>query len=136
MKASLQSGLVYTHRVNVDRERTISFMGDEGRVYGTPYLVRDMEEASRRLILEHADAGEESVGMDIAVKHVAATPLGWNVEIDTKVVAVEGRKVTFEIVARDELETIGTAVHNRFVVDIGKTAERVKEKQAKRPSAG
>lgn len=136
MKSSLQAGLVYTHRVTVDRERTISFMGDEGRVYGTPYLVRDMEEASRRLILEHADAGEESVGMDVAIKHVAATPLDWNVEIETKIVAVEGRKVTFEITARDELEVIGTAIHNRFVVDIAKTAERVKAKQAKRPKAG
>ncbi|TAK48932.1 MAG: LysR family transcriptional regulator [Xanthobacteraceae bacterium] len=134
MKASLVAGVTNVHRVTIDRGRTIGFMGDEGRVYGTPFLVLDMEDASRNLALAHSDAGEDSVGMDIAVKHIAATPLGWNVEITAKVIAVEGRKVTFELTAKDDLEVIGTAVHNRFIVDVAKTTERVKAKMAKRPA--
>lgn len=134
MKASLVPGITHVHRVTIDRGRTIGFMGDEGRVYGTPFLVLDMEDASRNLALAHSDPGEDSVGMDIAVKHLAATPLGWNVEITAKVTAVEGRKVTFELTAKDDLEVIGTAVHNRFIVDVAKTTERVKAKMAKRPA--
>ena len=135
MKPSLTVGVSHVHRVTVDRDRTISFMGDEGRVYGTPFLVLDMEDASRNLLMAHSDPGEDSVGMDISVKHTAATPLGWNVEITVKVTAIEGRKVTFELSAKDELEPIGTAIHNRFIVDVAKTGERVQAKKAKRPSS-
>jgi predicted thioesterase len=134
MKPSLTVGTSHVHRVTVDRDRTISFMGDEGRVYGTPFLVLDMEDASRNLLMAHSDPGEDSVGMDISVKHTAATPLGWNVEITVKVTAIEGRKVTFELSAKDELESIGTAIHNRFIVDVAKTGERVQAKKAKRPA--
>jgi predicted thioesterase len=93
-----------------------------------------MEDASRNLLMAHSDPGEDSVGMDISVKHTAATPLGWNVEITVKVTAIEGRKVTFELSAKDELESIGTAIHNRFIVDVAKTGERVQAKKAKRPA--
>jgi predicted thioesterase len=134
MKSSLAVGVSYTHRVTVDRERTISFMGEEGRVYGTPFMVLDMEHTCRDLIMQHADAGEDSVGIEIATTHIAATPLGWNVEITAKVVAVEGRKVTFELTAKDELEPIGKGTHSRVVVDVAKTQERLKVKQAKRPA--
>lgn len=134
MKSSLAVGVSYTHRVTIDRERTISFMGEEGRVYGTPFMVLDMEHTCRDLIMQHADAGEDSVGIEIATTHIAATPLGWNVEITAKVVAVEGRKVTFELTAKDELEPIGKGTHSRVVVDVAKTQERLKAKQARRPA--
>jgi predicted thioesterase len=134
MKSSLAVGVSHTHRVSVDRARTISFMGEEGRVYGTPFMVLDMEHTCRDLIMQHADAGEDSVGIEIATTHVAATPLGWNVEITAKVVAVEGRKITFELTAKDDVEPIGKGTHTRVVVDVAKTQERVKAKQAKRPA--
>jgi predicted thioesterase len=134
MKSSLAVGVSYTHRVTINRERTISFMGEEGRVYGTPFMVLDMEHTCRDLIMQHADAGEDSVGIEIATTHIAATPLGWNVEITAKVVAVEGRKVTFELTAKDELEPIGKGTHSRVVVDVAKTQERLKAKQARRPA--
>lgn len=133
MKASLQPGVTHAQTIEVDRDRTISFMGEEGRVYGTPYMVRDMEQTCRLLLQQHADAGEDSVGMEISVKHLAPTPLGWNVTVTAKVTAVEGRKVSFELTARDDLDQIGTATHDRFVVDVAKTQERLAAKKAKRP---
>ena len=51
-----------TRTIVVDEERTISFMGDDCRVYATPSFVRDLEHLSRDLIIEHIDAGEDSVG--------------------------------------------------------------------------
>jgi len=132
MKADLRPGVSRTNAVTVDRDRSIGFMGEEGRVYGTPYLVRDIEQTCRELLLEHGDAGEDSVGTDIAIKHVAPTLLGMSVEITVTVSAVEGRKVSFDVSARDEIEPICSGTHGRFVVDVGKTIERLKAKAAKR----
>src|SRR5450631_3412447 len=100
MKASLQPGLSRVSRIAVDRGRTISFMGEEGRVYATPWLVGDIEYTCRDLILEHAGAGEDSVGVEVAVKHLALTLPGMTVEITVRVIAVEGRKIVFEAVAK------------------------------------
>jgi fluoroacetyl-CoA thioesterase len=135
MKQSLCPGVSKLRRIVVDNERTIGFMGEEGRVYGTPELVRDIEHACRDLLLEHADMGEDSVGIEIAVRHTAPTLLGMTVEITPTVIAVEGRKVTFDVVAKDELEPIGSATHTRFVVDVAKTHERLRAKAAKRTAA-
>ena len=132
MKASLQPGVSRVNRIVIDRDRTISFMGEDARVYATPWMIRDIEHTCRDLILEHADPGEDSVGTEVAVKHLAATLPGMTVEITVRVTAVEGRKVSFEVSARDELEAISAGTHGRFVVDIGKTVERLKAKAARR----
>ena len=131
MKASLQPGVSLTRSITVDRPRTIGFMGEEGRVYGTPYMILDIEETCRRLILQHVDSSEDSVGIEVSVKHLAATLPGMTVEITVKVASVEGRKVVFDIHAKDELDTISTGTHARFVVDKAKSAERLKAKAAK-----
>ena len=132
MKQSLRPGLSKVKRFTVDRDRTISFMGEEGRVYGTPYLVRDIEQTCRNLLREHSDAGEDSVGMEVSVQHLAPTLLGMEVEISVTVTAVEGRKISFDVSAKDELEPICAGKHSRFVVDVAKTHERLKAKAAKR----
>ena len=132
MKASLQPGVSRVKRITVDRERTIDFMGDEGRVYATPWLIGDIEYTCRDLILEHADAGEDSVGVEVAIKHLAPTLPGMTVEITVRVAALEGRKVTFDVVARDEIDEIGRGTHARFVVDVAKTIQRLEAKAAKR----
>lgn len=136
MKESLRPGVSRVSRIKVDRDRTIGFMGEEGRVYGTPYLVRDIEQTCRQLLLDHGDAGEDSVGTDIAIKHLAPTLLGMSVEITVNVTAVEGRRVVFEISAKDDIERISTGTHGRFVVDVNKTIERLKAKAAKRVGTG
>ena len=132
MKADLRPGVSRTSLLIVDRDRSIGFMGEEGRVYGTPYLVRDIEHACRDLLLEYGDTGEDSVGTDISIKHVAPTLLGMKVEIKVTVNAVEGRKVSFDVSAEDEFEPICSGTHGRFVVDVSKTIERLKAKAAKR----
>ena len=131
MKESLRPGVSRVNRIEIDRDRTIGFMGEAGRVYGTPYLVRDIEMTCRQLILDHGDAGEDSVGTDVAIKHLAPTLLGMSVEITVTVTAVEGRKLAFEISAKDDIDQICTGTHGRFVVDVTKTVERLKAKAAK-----
>lgn len=131
MKPSLQPGVALTKSVVIDRARTIGFMGEDARVYATPSMILDMEHTCRELILQHADAGEDSVGIEVAVKHLAATLAGQTVDITAKVISVEGRKITFELTAQDELDTAGAGTHSRFVVDKAKTVERLKAKAAK-----
>jgi predicted thioesterase len=131
MKPSLQPGASRTNRLAVDTAKTIGFMGEEGRVYATPYLIGDIEMTCRNLLLEHADDNEDSVGMEVAVKHLAPTLPGSTVEITATVTAVDGRKVSFAISAKDEIDTISSGSHMRFVVDKTKSLERLKAKAAK-----
>lgn len=131
MKPTLQPGATLTRRVEIDRDRTIGFMGDECRVYATPSLVHDVEHACRDLILEHADTGEDSVGTSISLEHSAATLLDMWAEITVTVSAVDGRRVRFSVSGSDPLEPICKGEHERFVVDIARTAERLKAKSAK-----
>ena len=91
MKPSLRPGLSRTNRIVVDPARTISFMGEEGRVSATHWFVRDIEHTCRDLILEHTDPGEDSVGIEVGIKQSVATPPGMTVEITATVTAVEGR---------------------------------------------
>jgi predicted thioesterase len=131
MKPSLRPGVSRVNRVVVDQGRTISFMGAEARTYGTPSMILDIEHTCRELILEYADAGEDSVGMEVNVKHLAPTLLGMTAEITVKVVSVDGRKVLFEVAVKDELDAVCRGTHARFVVEKAKTFERLKAKAAR-----
>ena len=135
MKDSLRPGVTGMKRIMIDRDRTISFMGEEARVYATPRLVSDMEYTCRDLLIEHCDPGEDSVGTEIALRHLAPTLAGSTVEITVRVAAVEGRKVVFEVAAKDEIEEISKGTHTRFVVDLPKRIERLRAKAAKLAAA-
>ena len=131
MKPSLRPGVSRTNRIAVGRERTIGFMGEEARTYATPSMILDIEHTCRELIIEHADPGEDSVGMEVAVKHLAPTLMGMTVEITVRVTSMDGRKVTFEAAVKDELDNVGAGNHTRFVVEKAKTLERLKAKAAR-----
>lgn len=135
MKASLASGIVFERRFSVDESRTIGFMGEGGRVYATPALVRDIEQTCRDGLLEHLDAGEDSVGVRVELDHLAPTLLGMAVEIRASISEVKGRLVTFDIAARDPLDQIARGKHVRFVSEVQKTIERLKAKAAKAAAA-
>ena len=131
MSEPLQAGLTLTRRIDIDRERTISFMGDECRVYSTPRMLYDIEMACRDLLLQHIETGKDSVGTRVELDHVAATLMGMWVEITVTLTAVNGGAVTFDFAARDAVEEVARGKHNRFIVNIEKTAQRLKAKLAK-----
>jgi predicted thioesterase len=131
MKPTLQPGLAAEASFEVDRERTIDFMGEAARVYATPMLVRDIEITCRNLLLQHLDAGEDSVGTRVEIDHIGATLLGMTVTLTVRVAEVKGRGVVFEIEGRDAIEPIVRGKHSRFVVDVAKTAQRLAAKAEK-----
>ena len=115
----------------MDKDRTIDFMGEDCRVYATPELVRDIEMTCRDLLSEHLDPGEDSVGTRIELDHTAPTMIGMWTEVTVNVTAIDGRAVTFDVTVADEVEQTAKGKHNRFIVDIAKTADRLKAKAAK-----
>ena len=81
-------------------------MGKEAAVYATPRMVSDVEYACRDLLLEHLDAGEDSVGAHVSIDHLAPTPMGMKVTVEVKIEEVDRRKVVFDFSVKD-IEEVG-----------------------------
>jgi len=131
MKTSLKPGLSFSKSILVDESRCIGFMGKEGMVYATPKMVSDVEYACRDWLLEHLDAGEDSVGARVEIDHLAPTPLGLPVLIKVRIVEIEKRRIKFEFSVKDPVEEAGKGTHTRFIVDSARTKERLAAKRAK-----
>jgi fluoroacetyl-CoA thioesterase len=131
MKSTLNPGLSFSKTILVDETRCISFMGKEGMVYATPKMVSDVEYTCRDFLLEHLEPGEDSVGTQVVIDHLAATPLGLKVAVEIRVVEVDRRKVKFEFLVKDPVEEAGRGTHTRFVVEAAKRRERLAAKRAK-----
>jgi predicted thioesterase len=131
MKDTLAVGMTTTRRFDIDKESTISFMGDELRVYGTPMMARDIEITCLEMVLEHLDDGENTVGARIEVDHLGASLMDSWVDITATVVDVDGRRITLEAEVKDPLDTVGKAKHVRFVIDKERQKQRLQAKAAK-----
>ena len=103
-------------------------MGEDCRVYGTPEMIRDIEWTCRDLMFEHADAGEDLVGVGVSIVHSAPTPFGMDVEIAVSVAEIDRSRVVFDVTAKDPVDTICTGQHERFFVDLEKTRKRLQSK--------
>ncbi|HLW79849.1 MAG TPA: thioesterase family protein [Terriglobia bacterium] len=119
-------------RYAVTEQEAIQFMGGEvPHVLSTPSLVNWMELTCREALMPLLAPGEDSVGVSVQVKHLAATPVGMKVKVISRLTRVEGRVFTFEIEAYDDLERIGEATHQRASVLVSKFAGRVAAKKEK-----
>ncbi|MEZ0395757.1 MAG: thioesterase family protein [Anaerolineales bacterium] len=98
-------------------------------VYSTPALVGLMESAAVQALAGHLSEGQTTVGGRIDVHHLAPTPVGMRIWARAELVEVQGRQLTFHVQARDEVETIGQAIHERFIVDEGRFMSKVQAKQ-------
>ena len=136
MKTSLVAGIRRVEHATADESNTIDFLGEELRVYSTPSMVHDVEYACWRLIGEHLDPGETSLGVHVAVDHLGATPIGHHVEIAVAVRSVEGRKVTLEAEVRDAAEVVGRGTHVRVVTEVERLRPRVGSKRERLEAAG
>ncbi len=109
---------------------TASHWGSGGLpVFSTPFLVGLMESAAVVALTGHLPPGQTTVGGHIDVHHLAATPVGMTVRARAELTAIEGRKLVFKVQAWDEVELIGEASHDRFVVDEAKFMAKVAEKR-------
>ena len=90
------------------------------KVFATPFMIALMENAAANSITSFLDEGQSSVGTQISVTHEAATPVGMKVWAESQVIAVDGRKVCFNVEAFDEAGKIGGGTHERFIIDTEK----------------
>lgn len=97
-------------------------------VLATPAMIALMEAAAVAAVDSHLPEGQASVGVGLDVRHVAATPPGVEVRARAEVTAVDGRKVTLDIKAWDEMELIGDGTHTRLIIDVERFVERVRAK--------
>jgi len=101
------------------------------QVFATPMMVTIMENAALNAVRDYLEPGESVVGTVVNIKHLAATPVGHQVTAEATVTKVDGRRIEFDVTARDELEMIGAGTHERSVVQLDRLQKRLDAKAPK-----
>jgi len=115
----------------VTRDVTIARVDERlPAVLATPMMIYLMEIAAAEAIQPYLPEGWISVGVSVAVRHLAATPVGMTVTARAEVIAVDERTVTFSVEAYDEREKIGEGTHVRAPVELARFLQRVATKEA------
>ncbi len=128
MKSSLQPGLTYEFKFKVPENKTVPYLYPESsefqampKVLATGFMVGLFEWTCIQAINPHIDwPREQTVGIDVKLNHIAATPPGLTVTVNVKLEEVEGRKLVFSIVAEDGIDKISEGTHERFIIDAAK----------------
>ena len=128
MKNSIKPGLAFEFKFKVPENKTVPYLYPESpefqvmpKVLATGYMVGLFEWACIQAINPHIDwPREQSVGIDVKFSHIAATPPGLTVTVKGKLEAMDGRKLSFSIIADDGVDTISEGTHDRFIIDAAK----------------
>jgi predicted thioesterase len=128
-QTAIEPGLTGDMSLTVAEEHSARHLGSGGlRVFATPAMIALMEGAAVAAIDSLLPAGQASVGIEIHVRHLAATPLGQTVRARAEVTAVERRQITFKVQAWDARDLIGEGTHTRFIIDLDRYWARVERK--------
>ncbi len=127
----VRRGLVGERETMVQVANTAQHLGSGAvSVFATPEMVRLMERAAVAAVDHLLPEGYRTVGVQVDVRHLAATPLGMTVRARAELLDVEGRKLTFRVEAFDDVEKVGEGVHRRMIVRLAKFKERVQSKSS------
>ena len=130
MKSNPRIGTSGELQFVVEPKHVIDFATDGmPAVLSTPQLIGLLERTARQTLQPFLEPDERSVGIEIELRHLAATPLGQAVTCTARVISVERTQVGFQLEARDAHELIARGVHKRAVIRVEKFAERVRGKQ-------
>jgi len=128
--AGIRPGMTGSETTRVTREVTVAhFHPEMPEVYGTPFMIYLMEVAASNAIQPFLPAGWVSVGADVSVRHLAATPVGQTVTARARVTAVNGRVIAFDVEAFDDVERIGEGTHLRAVIDRSRFERKLQDKR-------
>lgn len=101
----------------VEREDTAAEVGSGSLlVYATPCMVALMEGAACEAIAPALPEDKTTVGTELNISHLSATPVGLEVRAEAEVTAVDGKIITFAVAAFDETGKIGEGTHKRCIV--------------------
>ena len=116
---NVRIGMTAEKTVTVTSGMTVGhFVAHMPQVYATPMMILHMEMASGAAIASHLPAGFVSVGMDVKVRHLAATPVGRTVRATSRVIQIDPKSVVFEVEAWDGDRKIGDGTHRRGIVNV------------------
>ena len=114
----LEAGICGQATVAVTPENTARAMGSGTlEVFATPALAALAEKTCWESVAPALEPGTGTVGTELSLEHTAPTPVGMHVTCDSELIAVDGRKLTFEVTLRDEKCQVGHGMHQRFVND-------------------
>lgn len=131
MKSLPRIGIAGELQFVVEQKHAIDFATDGmPAVLSTPNLIGLLERTARQTLAPFLEADERSVGSEIELRHLAATPVGASVTCSARIVSVDGKHIGFQIEARDSQELIAKGFHKRAVIRISRFAERVQRKSA------
>ncbi|MDR2743427.1 MAG: thioesterase family protein [Treponema sp.] len=126
----LKSGMRGEIHETVTARNTADSWGSGGLpVYATPCMIALMEGASVAAVDPSLPAGFSTVGTELNVKHIAATPPGMTVRASGELLEIDGRRLLFRVEAWDEAGKIGEGTHGRFIVENEKFLRKVREKK-------
>jgi fluoroacetyl-CoA thioesterase len=129
MFPQIQAGLIGEREIQVEAEQTARHLGSGNvSVLATPEMIRLMEGAAVSAVDPLLPEGYSTVGIQIQVNHMAATPLGMRVRVRAELQEVDGRKLTFRVQAFDDVEQVGEGFHQRMIVDLARFKQRVEAK--------
>ena len=112
-------GMTAEKTVTVTSGMTVGhFVAHMPQVYATPMMILHMEMASGSAIASHLPKGFVSVGMDVKVRHLAATPVGRTVRAISRVIKIDPKSVVFEVEAWNGDRKIGDGTHRRGIVNV------------------
>ena len=113
----LEKGIKGTRTVTVNEENTAKAMGSGTLdVFATPALIALMEETCWRSVANELEEGCGTVGTLLEIKHTAPTPVGMKVTCESTLTEVDGRRLVFEVIARDAKGVVGEGKHERFII--------------------
>lgn len=126
MELNIPSGLVYECEMVVELKHTAIAHGSGlAEVFATPAMVAFMENTAYKSIEQFLPPGTSTVGSAINVKHLKATLPGKKVKAISKTTEVDGRRIVFDIQVFEDEVLVGTAFHERFVVDNKRFMEKL-----------
>lgn len=136
MKPALRIGDRHVFSYRVPREKTVPFLYSESpdflvmpEVFATGFMVGLLEWACLDHLRVCLEPGEGSLGIAIDVTHAAPTPPGMTVTVTAVVEAIEGRRISWRLEARDEVDLISAGRHQRMVVAWDRFAKKLDEKR-------
>ena len=126
---AIEIGMKGEARTLVEREDTAAEVGSGSLlVYATPCMVALMEGAACEAIASELKETETTVGTELNIQHISATPVGLEVWAEATVTAVEGKVITFSLRAFDEAGEIGSGSHKRVIVNSQKFLDKAYSK--------